>query len=456
MRLPRLSAFIGLIAFTAAPAALAQEAPPVWDSGFENGFPGEFLDYDDGSYTESGVPISGKAEAWTIVDDNDPLVTWGHHAYKGWPVGPTSDTVHRCYPVVYLDVPSPVVNSFMAYIDADFSQVSSSDWIHLATWSNNPDWNVFTMSVRNKKIEMAHLDWDYVGPMPQPDYPLRKWVRLTAYMEFNGASTLVEVWQDGVHILEGTFTNDPGLTLQRVHWGWYSSAAWTEGVEYNDEIQVWTLSEKLTDFTEEPPSPYDPPDGSGGTGGTGGNGGSGGSGGSGGKGGTGNATGGNAGVGDGDNAGDSPGGATASGGSSSGGSAGQSRGGSAGRGTGGASTGGTTTNGGSMNATGGMSASSTGGTADTAGSAGRPSGGASNGGTSNGGSATHGGTSSGGASGSGATPTVPNEDDNSGCGCRTAPHGSSSLGWLALGALGLASFTRRRSPRRSGRARPPH
>lgn len=424
MPLRRLVSFMGLFAFTLASPAFAQQATKEWQSGFETGFPGEFLDYDDGSWSASGDPISGKAEAWTIVDESDPLVMWGNHAYKGFPTGPTSESVHRAYPVVYLDVPSPAVNSFMTYIDADFSQVSASEWIHLATYANNPDWVVFTMSVRDKKLEMAHLDWDYVGPAPQPDFPLRKWVRMTTYMEFNGSSTLVEVWQDGVHIFEGHFTDDNGTTLQRVHWGWYSSAGWTEGVEYDDEIQVWSLSDKITDFTDEPESPYGTP--------------SGGTGGGGGTGGTGNATGGGGGVDESGGADNSAGGTTATGGRASAGSSGQSRGGGAGRGNAGASSAGTATSGGASNTMGGTGASS------SSGSAGRGSAGRSGGGQSNGGA-------SAGTSGSGTAPAAPSADDDSGCGCRTAPHDSSSLGWLALGALGLASFAKRRSLRRARR-----
>ncbi|HWP04354.1 MAG TPA: MYXO-CTERM sorting domain-containing protein [Polyangiaceae bacterium] len=427
MPLPRLLAVAGLIAFTVAPAAFAQTATKEWQSGFETGFPGEFLDYDDGSWSATGEPVPGTEEVWTIVDDSDPRVMWGSHAYKGFPTGPDTEN-HRCYPVVYLDVPSPAVNSFMAYIDADFSQVSASEWIHLATYANNPDWVVFTMSVRDKKLEMAHLDWDYVGPAPQPDFPLRKWVRMTTYMEFNGASTLVHVWQDGVHIFQGTFTDDNGTTLQRVHWGWYSSPGWTEGVEYNDEIQVWSLSDKITDFTEEPESPYGTPDGSGGTGGMGG------------TGGTSNGAGGGGGVDEGNAGADSSGGTTASGGRSSGGSSGQARGGGAGRSNAGASSGGAATNGGSSNTTGGTGAATNGGSGGGS-SGGRSSGGAPNGGT------------SGATSGSGTAPAAPSsEDDDSGCGCRTAPHEPNPLGWLAVGALGLASFAKRRSQRRPARS----
>lgn len=264
--------------------AAAQVATPAWRSGFENGFPGEWLDYDNGSYTPDGTPNPGMNEAWTIVDTSDPNVFAGDHSYKGWPIAVQSES-HRAYPGIHVDIPSPLVNSFMVWQDLDYAQLSPPEWVHFATWCNNPDWDVHTMSVRDRKVEMAHLSWSYIGPQPQPDFPLRQWVRFTAYIHYQGASGYIRVWQDGLPILEGTYTNRPGTNLMRAHWGWYSSGSIDQGVQYNDEIQIWTLSEPLTDLDTEPPSPYtpDPPPGGSGPGGGSSSGGAGGTGGTGGS-----------------------------------------------------------------------------------------------------------------------------------------------------------------------------
>src|SRR5512145_64812 len=81
-------------------AARAQDPTPAWRSGFELGFPGEWLDWDGGAYTADGTPNPGVNEAWTIVDwPSDPLVPHGTHAYKGWPFAPQTDS-HRAYPGV--------------------------------------------------------------------------------------------------------------------------------------------------------------------------------------------------------------------------------------------------------------------------------------------------------------------------------------------------------------------
>jgi hypothetical protein len=281
--------------------AVLEAAPtPAWRSGFETGFPGEWLDYDNGSFTASGTPNAGKNEAWTIVDASDPLVPHGAHAYKGWPTAAQADS-HRAYPGVHLDVPSPLVNSFLVYLDLDYAKLSATEWVHFATWGNNPNWNVHTMSVRDRKLEMAHLSWSYIGPSPQPDFPLKKWVRFTAYIRYQGAQGYIRVWQDGLAVLEGTYTQVSGTNLMRAHWGWYSSGSIDHGVQYNDEIQIWRLSEPLTDLVVEPASPYtpDPPPGaagaSGSSGASGGSGASGAAGSSGGGGGSSGSSGGSGG-----------------------------------------------------------------------------------------------------------------------------------------------------------------
>lgn len=251
--------FLALVLLVLSPQA--RGAPkPEWYSGFETGFPGEWLNYDNGTYTASGVPNPGMQEAWTIVSKTqEPQgVFAGTHGYKGWILGANpAGTNHRAYPAIHCDIPSPLVNSFMVYLDVDYTKLAASDWIHFATWGNNPDWEVHTMSVRDRKLEMAHLSWSYIGPTPQPDFPLKKWVRFTVYIHYPpGGQGLVHVWQDGTPVLTGNYTARSGQNLQRAHWGMYTNPEVTQGLQYNDEIQIWSLSAPLTDLTTEPPSPY--------------------------------------------------------------------------------------------------------------------------------------------------------------------------------------------------------
>lgn len=241
-----------------AAVSMAQEQPqatPRWKSGFEGDYPGpNWYLYDNGSYTADGVPNAGHAAHWTIADD-PRFVFAGRKAYKGWATG-KADASHRAYPGVHCDVPSPFVNSFMFYLDIDYARLQAPEWVHLATWGNNPKWAVHTLSVRDRKLEMAHLNWKYIGPQPRPDFPLRQWVRITAYVHYDGPTGYVRIWQDGVPMLEGTYTRVPGRNLRVAHWGWYSSGSIDQGVQYNDEIEIWSLDKPLTDLKTEPPSPY--------------------------------------------------------------------------------------------------------------------------------------------------------------------------------------------------------
>lgn len=246
---------VGLWALNLPAIAIGQSATPVWRSGFENGFPGEFEAYDDGSYTSNGIPNSGRSEAWTIVGSSEfSSIYAGDCVYKGW-ISEAADSSHRAYPVLHTDIPTPLVNSFMVWLDVDFSQLDEYEWVHFGTWADNPNWEVHTMAVlANGRLEMAHLDYSYIGPSPQPIFPARKWVRLTVYLDYTN-NGYVRVWQDGVPIFEGNFASQSG-SLMRAHWGMYASGPVDNGVQYNDEIQIWTLDSPLSDLETEPESPY--------------------------------------------------------------------------------------------------------------------------------------------------------------------------------------------------------
>jgi hypothetical protein len=183
----------------------------VWQSGFENGYPGgEWLDLGIGSYSPNGAMPEGRVSAWTIVDrkSGEPVFT-GNYAYKGWIEGATIGN-HRAYPVVHVDIPTPLVNIFHVYLDTDYGPMSLTDWIHFGTWGNfDPEaktgvWAQHTLAVRDRKLEFAHVapfHGEYIGPKDQPEFPMRRWVRLTAYIIYSGSTGFVQVWQDGVPML---------------------------------------------------------------------------------------------------------------------------------------------------------------------------------------------------------------------------------------------------------------
>jgi hypothetical protein len=249
-------------------AALAHADQLVWQSGFENGFPdGEWLDSDTGSYSLDGAMPAGRVSAWTIVhrESGEPVFA-GNHAYKGWITG-TAENSHRAYPGLHLAISTPLVNTFFVFLDADYERMSALDWIHLGTWGNHDKatesgrWALHTMAVRDRKLEFAHTSpfhGEYIGPATPADFPLRRWVRLTAYMVYQDTTGFIQVWQDGVPVLRATvpgLKENPGTLLRTAHWGMYASGSVRRAVQYNDEIRICTLNAPLTDLIREPQCP---------------------------------------------------------------------------------------------------------------------------------------------------------------------------------------------------------
>jgi MYXO-CTERM domain-containing protein len=264
IRTLRLALAAAILLVPAADLRAAPVATPAWYSGFEDGFPGEFLDYDNMTYTDADVPNPGKNEAWSIVGaDKFPDILAGEHVYKGW-VTAAQASSHRAYPVLHTDIVTPAVNTFWVWLDVDWDMLAVPDWVHFGTWGKqgNNEWIVHTLSVRDRKLEVAHLqNVDYIGPEPQPEFPLKQWVRFTVYVHYpeDGGDGVVCTWQDGVPMIAGTWNEADGTHLTRVHWGEYAAGAVNNGVQYNDEIQLWTLDEPLPGCDgPEPESPYAP------------------------------------------------------------------------------------------------------------------------------------------------------------------------------------------------------
>lgn len=245
--------------------ALAHADQLVWQSGFEKGFPSEeWHIHDNVAYSPASSMPADRVSAWTIVSrrSGEPVFA-GDHAYKGWIVGPASDS-HRAYPVVLVDIPTPLVNTFMVYLDTNYDQMSRTDWIHFGTWGNRDattntgDWALHTMSVRDRKLGFAHVSpfqGEYIGPAMQPDFPLRRWVRFTVYMTYQGTRGFVQVWQDGVPMLRAQVSKlevNPGTRLRTAHWGMYASGTVGQGTQYNDDIRICTLEKPLADLLHEP------------------------------------------------------------------------------------------------------------------------------------------------------------------------------------------------------------
>jgi hypothetical protein len=193
----------------------------------------------------------------------------GTHAYRGWIVGAAADS-HRPYPGVSRGVEgfeTPLINTFWVYQELDYDALSEGDWVHFGTWGNcvqdggscaSGSYALHTMSVRNRLLEFAHTDpfaGTYIGPELREQFPLARWVKFTVYLQYEGSSGTVVVWQDGVPMLQAEVAGlaaDPGTALSYIHWGEYAAGTVNNATQYNDDIKIWSLPEALLDFATEP------------------------------------------------------------------------------------------------------------------------------------------------------------------------------------------------------------
>jgi hypothetical protein len=230
-------------------------AIPVWRCGFEEGL--DHWSWPGGGCVESDQVPEGRVNAYAFTKEN-ALV--GDRCYKAWIIDRQHKS-HRPYPCQHLEVPSPIVNSWYVWLDVDPKNFNRRTWVHFATWCNSiygP--GLHTMAVRGPKLEleMAHCRWKWVGPDSMRTFPLRRWVRFTYYAHFRPAGDgRVWVWMDGTLIFEARVRHSD-QNFQRVHWGLYASGDVDNGVQYNDDIQLWRLAEPWTDRDVEPRSPYGP------------------------------------------------------------------------------------------------------------------------------------------------------------------------------------------------------
>lgn len=96
-------------------------------AGSKNGSPGNLVGRRQRLVFAGWVP-DGRVWAWTIIDESDsgPIYE-GDHAYKEWITGPAAES-HRAYPGIHVDIGTPIVNTFMVYLEADYAEMASEEW----------------------------------------------------------------------------------------------------------------------------------------------------------------------------------------------------------------------------------------------------------------------------------------------------------------------------------------
>lgn len=252
--------FVGLAILTGIPQAKGPAIPgalPLWRSDFEDPSLREWSYLGAERLARDGKPGPGWNEACAVIGEN---VLGGRLSYKGWILAP-QENKHRAYPCQHFDAPTPIVNSWYVWLDADAGRFKDWTWIHFATWCNSnwgPGLHMLVVRSRELILEILNCDWKWVGPPESRRFPLRKWVRFTYmghYAPAGSGEFLVRM--NGRLIMEGRNPHrDP--VFQRAHWGMYASGEVDNGVPFNDDIKVWRLSAPWPDRNLEPPSPYGP------------------------------------------------------------------------------------------------------------------------------------------------------------------------------------------------------
>jgi hypothetical protein len=74
-------------------------------------------------------------------------------------------------------------------------------------------------------------------------------VRTTIYLNYYDG--VMHVWQDGQEVQRVNFKRN-SRQICHFHWGAYASADNDDLVLYEDDISIWKLQERWTDFSVEP------------------------------------------------------------------------------------------------------------------------------------------------------------------------------------------------------------
>jgi hypothetical protein len=179
----------------------------------------------------------------------------GNGSHKGWiyAKGPTcaypANCNHRGYPTVQLHkLPSggfktPVYIEFYSYLDLTFT--STQDWFSFATFSADASNNWTRVVLINTDIK----GYAYLAHVPTHNqnvqtfqtttilYPQKKWVKISACLDFDPNKGFAKVWQDDVLVSEATVQGTCSV-LEQAHFGLYASPSFSSGAVYNDDLLI--------------------------------------------------------------------------------------------------------------------------------------------------------------------------------------------------------------------------
>jgi hypothetical protein len=258
MKLLFLFSALGLsaVAWAAAPAGQV-----VWKAGFENGdcFP-EIKNFGrDVAQKVKGVPSPFVDVTWQSAITHSGKYAERAHTTRD-PNNLTKDSSHRGYcfqswrSTNGKPIPTPLVVTAWVYLEA----YDSRDWLSFITLISTkssdeyPSGSILTVDmVPSMELTVWVQPRHQLGPAfhvqqtvaPKAKVPLKKWVKLQTYVDWNGPEGALRVWQDDVLIIDASKIDiGPKSTLEKGHFGLYAGPNLNEITLYNDDLSVETIS----------------------------------------------------------------------------------------------------------------------------------------------------------------------------------------------------------------------
>ncbi len=184
------------------------------------------------------------------------VVHGGSWAATGWLTGqvPATPEVdgpnHRGYPTVQLakmglaPCATPCLIDLWVWLDVT---LAPGEWFSLATFALEPSprWaRVITVNMSDRGfLELFHVPTHGVGERlfaTSTVFPMRRWVRVTTYLDAAAGGGAAAVWQDGQLASAARVEGGDG-TVSQAHFGLYAPPSVQQGRVVNDDLAIWRL-----------------------------------------------------------------------------------------------------------------------------------------------------------------------------------------------------------------------
>lgn len=185
---------------------------------------------------------------WEINPTSGQLVAWINSDVQ---TDPNSDRVnHRLYPPWHGTLQTPLVASFLFFLDVNYAQLPSGEWISLLTlddtnWSTTKAWSILAGGTPYWWGNGA--TWDG-GDHSSDVVQTKVWHRATFYAEFNTSSdSYFDMWLDGTKVSEVVVTNNlSSANVIRMHAGLYTSTGVTKATYMMKDLIIWRLASAIS------------------------------------------------------------------------------------------------------------------------------------------------------------------------------------------------------------------